>query len=224
MRSFSLTWTSEIDDDEAVVFVSAVHEALQVAWQRLPSHSSLVPPPEIRPYGDWFLQGVDPEAEYASFRWYQEQAMDRKRGGIDAQRFLQVVVHEPWQAETPHFDLSLLHQSLLGPGGDPLLGQAVRGAAAVFSIHALHTLSDSWRRLMLLRRLAAHYVGQTLAVPIYETRRGAQCTNVCALRPATTLPMLTAYAEQETKAEVLYCEQCQKELGQRLADIHFGMN
>jgi hypothetical protein len=224
MRSFSLTWTSKIADDEAVVFVSAVHEALQVAWQRLPPQSSLVPPPEIRPYGDWFLQGVDPETEYASFRWYQEQAMDRERDGIDAQRFLQIVVHEPWQAETPHFDLSLLHQSLLGPDGDPLLGQAVRGAVAVFSIHALYTLSDSWRRLMLLRRMAAHYVGQVLAVPIYETRKGAQCTNVCALRHARTLPMLIAYAEQETKAEVLYCEQCQEELGQRLADIHFGVN
>jgi hypothetical protein len=224
MRSFSLTWTSEIDDDEAVVFVSAVHEALQVAWQQLPSRGGLVPPPEIRPYGDWFLQGVDPEVEYASFRWYQEQATDRERDGIDAQRFLQVVVREPWQRETPHYDLSLLHEPLLDPGGDPLLGQAVRGVAAVLSTHALHTLVDSWRRMMLLRRLAAHYVGQVLAVPIYEARKEAQCTNVCALRPARTLPMLIAYAEQETRAEVLYCEQCQHELGQRLADIHFGVN
>jgi hypothetical protein len=36
--------------------------------------------------------------------------------------------------------------------------------------------------------------------------------------------MLSAYAEQETRAEVLYCEQCQEELARRSADIHFGVN
>jgi predicted Zn-dependent protease len=224
MRSFSLTWTSEIDDNEAVVFVSTVHEALKVAWQQLPSRGSLVTPPQIRPFGDWFLQGVAPETDYASFRWYQEQAVDHELGGIDARRFLQVVAHEPWQAETPHYDLSLLHQPLLASSGEVVLGEAVRGVAAVLSVHSLHALTDSWRRLTLLRRLAAHYVGQVLAVPIYETRKGAHCTNLCAMRPAKTLPMLIAYAEQETRAEVLYCEQCQQELGRRLADMHFGVN
>jgi hypothetical protein len=224
MRSFSLTWTSEIDDNEAVVFVSTVHEALKVAWQQLPSRGNLVTPPQIRPFGDWFLQGVAPEADYASFRWYQEQAANHELGGIDAQRFLYLVAHEPWQTETPHYDLSLLHQPLLSAGGEAVLGDAARGVAAVLSMHALHTLTDSWRRLMLLRRLAAYYVGQALAIPIYETRKGAHCRNLCAMRPAKTLPMLIAYAEQETKAEVLYCARCQQELGQRLADVHFGMN
>jgi hypothetical protein len=224
MRSFSLTWTSEIDDNEAVVFVSTVHEALKVAWEQLPSHGNLVTPPQIRPFGDWHLQGVAPEADYASFRWYQEQATDHELGGIDVRRFLHVVTHEPWQMETPHYDLSLLHQALLSPGGDTVLGHAARGIAAVLTMDPLRALTDSWRRLMLLRRLAAHYVGQVLAVPIYETHSGAHCTNLCAMRPAKTLPMLIAYAEQETSAEVLFCAQCEQALGQRLADVHFGVN
>ena len=224
MRSFSLTWTSEIDDNEAVVLVSTVHEALKVAWQELPSRGNLVTGPQIRPFGDWFLQGVAPDADYASFRWYQEQAADQEPDGIDTQRFLHLVTHEPWQTETPHYDLSLLHQPLLSPAGQAILGDAVRGVAAVLSVHPLRALSDSWRRLMLLRRLTAHYVGQVLAVPLYETHRGAHCTNTCAMRPANTLPMLIAYAEQETRAEVLYCQQCRQELAQRLADVHFGVN
>lgn len=224
MRSFSLTWTSEIDDNEAVVFVSTVHEALKLAWQQLPSRGNLVTPPQIRPFGDWFLQGVDPETDYASFRWYQEQATDRELGGIDVRHFLQLVAREPWQMETPHYDLSLLHQPLLSPQGEVVLGDAIRGVAAAVSVHSLHALTDSWRRLMLLRRLAAHYVGEVLAVPLYETRKGTHCTGLCAMRPAKTLPMLIAYAEQETKDEVLYCRQCQQELGQRLADVHFGIN
>ena len=224
MRSFSLTWTSEIDDNEAIVFVSTVHEALKVAWQQLPSRGNLVTPPQIRPFGDWFLQGVAPEADYSSFRWYQEQAVDPELGGIDAQHLLHLVTHEPWQIETPHYDLSLLHQPLLSAEGEAVLGDAVRGVAAVLSLHPLRGLADSWRRLMLLRRLTAHYVGEVLAVPLYETRKGAHCTSVCAMRPAKTLPMLIAYAEQETRAEVLYCKRCEQELGQRLADVQFGIN
>lgn len=224
MRSFSLTWTSEVDDNEAVVFVSTVHEALKIAWQQLPSRGNLVIPPQIRPFGDWLLQGVAPDADYASFRWYQEQAADYELGGVDAQRFLYLVRHEPWQIETPHYDLSLLHQPLLSPGGEAILGHASRGMAAVLTMDPLRALTDSWRRLTLLRRLAAHFVGQVLAVPIYEAHRGAHCTNLCAMRPARTLPMLIAYTEQETRDEVLFCTQCKQELSQRLADVHFGVN
>jgi hypothetical protein len=44
------------------------------------------------------------------------------------------------------------------------------------------------------------------------------------MRPADTLPKLVAYGEQETRLQILFCEQCQVELGMRLADIHFGEN
>ncbi|MBN1640523.1 MAG: hypothetical protein JXA09_04740 [Anaerolineae bacterium] len=224
MRSFSLTWSSGIEEGEAVVFVSSVHEALRLAWEQVPHRGRLIPAPEIRPFGDWFLQGVATEADYASFQWYQEQSALHDTGDIRADRFLSLVTSEPWQKESPHFDLSLLHQPLVDYRGETVLGAAARGMAAVLSMHLLHTLTDSWRRLMLLRRLTAHYVGQTLGVPIPTQRDEAHCTNVCAMRPAHTLPMLIAYAEQETRDEILFCERCQVELGTRLADIHFGEN
>jgi hypothetical protein len=224
MRSFSLTWSSGIEEGEAVVFVSSVHEALRLTWRQLPRRGRLIPPPEIRPFGDWFLQGVASEVDYASFQWYQEQTAHDETGDIPADRFLHLITNEPWQKESPHYDLSLLHQPLVDHRGQIVLGAAARGLAAVLSMHPLHTLPDSWRRLMLLRRLTAHYVGQVLGVPIAELRKGAHCTNVCAMRPARTLPMLIAYAEQETRGEILFCEQCQAELAQRLADVHFGEN
>jgi hypothetical protein len=224
VRSFSLTWSGEIQEDEAVVFVSSVHESLKTAWRQLPRRGRLLPAPEVRSFGDWFLHGVAPTTDYASFQWYQDQTVSFDTGDIRADRFLQLVINEPWQKESPHYDLSLLHQPLIDRQGRVVLGAAARGLAAVFSMDALHTLTDSWRRLMLIRRQTAHYVGQTLGIPIAGIRQEAHCTNVCAMRPATSLPMLIAYAEQETRGETLFCAQCQAELVQRLADIHFGLN
>ena len=224
MRSFSLTWSSEIEEGEALVFISSVHETLKLAWEQIPRSGRLIPPPEIRPFGDWFLQGIASEADYASFQWYQERTTEPDTGEVRTDRFLQVVANEPWQKESPHYDLSLLHQSLVDRQGRTVLGAARRGRAAVLSMHLLNTLVDSWRRMMLLRRLTAHYVGQALAVPLVGQRKEAHCTNICAMRPASALPMALAYAEQETRHNVLVCPQCRSELSMRLADVHFGEN
>lgn len=224
MRSFSLTWSSEVEEDEAVVMVTTVHEAVKAAWAQLPDLSFIVPAPEIRPFGDWYLQGEPPEEDYASFAWYQAQAADRDTGEVYAGVFLDLVVHEPWQQEAPHYDLSLLHQRLIDAEGRPLLGLAARGRAAVFSTHATGMLVDKWQRLALLRRLTAHYLGQALAIPISRERQRAHGPQPCAMRPATTLPMLIALTEQETQAQVLYCELCQEEIGRRLVGSHLGHN
>ncbi len=224
MRPFSLTWSNEINENEALVFVSTVNEAIRIAWEKLPPGGKLVPPPVIRPFGDWSLEGVDPEIDYANFQWYQDQTLDQETGNLRVDQFLDLILREPWQQESPHYDLSLLHQPLSDSSTHYTLGMAARGRAAVFSAHPVRELSSTWYQLMLLRRLTAHYVGQVLAVPIWEERRQAHCTNLCAMRPAKGLASLIALAEQETNAEILYCEQCQAEMGERLVGIHFGNN
>lgn len=224
MRPFSLTWSSEVDQEEAVVMVTTVHEAVKAAWEGLPGLDLFVPEPEIRPFGDWYLQGMPDEEDYATFAWYQEQAADPETGEVRAATFLELVLNEPWQLEMPHYDLSLLHQRLIDDEGNPLLGLAARGRAAVFSTHAVRLLVDKWQRLALLRRLTAHYLGQALAVPIAQERQRAHGPQPCAMRPATTLPMLIALNEQERQAQVLYCELCRQEIGRRLVGSHLGHN
>ena len=81
MRPFSLTWTAEILEDEALVFVSTVQEALELAWERLPAEGHIVPAPEVRPFGDWVLEDADPETDYGSFQWYQDRAAGGGAGG-----------------------------------------------------------------------------------------------------------------------------------------------
>jgi hypothetical protein len=222
VRSFSLTWTSDIQDNEAIVFVSAVHEALKTAWDKL-SSSRFIRPPEIRPFGNWYLEGVESESDYASFQWYQDQTTDPETGSLYADRFLVLIMNEPWQHKTPHYDISLLHQLLLDASG-PVFGAAKRGRAAALSVHAIRDMTDQGTRLLMLRRLTAHYVGQAIAIPIPDQRKEAHCTNLCAMRPAENLAMLITYASQELDAGVLYCNQCQDEMAQRLVGSHFGNN
>jgi hypothetical protein len=224
MRSISLTWTDEITENEAVVYVSAVHEALKAAWSHLPSEGNLVPFPQITPFGNWILDGANPEIDYYSFEWYQEKATDPHTGHLRGDKFLYLVRNEPWQQDTPHYDLSMVHQPLLDQSGHPVLGLADRGRAAVISVHSIRDLKDTWQRLLLLQRLVAHFVGQAFAIPIPEIRKRAHCTNICAMRPATSLAMLLAYSEQETTTESLYCKQCQVEMSQRLIGAHWGNN
>jgi hypothetical protein len=224
MRSISLTWTDEIAHDEAIVFVSAVQKAIQIAWDRLPKGGVLVPPPQLRPFGNWVLKNAEPETDYASFQWYVQSALDHESGNVRADRFLDLIMHEPWQLDAPHYDLSLLHLPLLNGEGRAVSGLAVRGRAAVMSMHTLHMLRDDWMVLVVLRRLTMHYVGQMLAVPIPDLRGSANCDAICVMRPADTLARLLAYSEQEINAGAFYCQQCQVEMGQRLIGSHFGNN
>jgi hypothetical protein len=229
MRPFSLTWTAEILEDEALVFVSTVQEALELAWEHLPAEGHIVPAPEVRPFGDWVLQGADPETEYGSFQWYQDRAAVGGARVLRADRFLNLILDEPWQQDAPHYDLSLVHQPLIDGAGHTTLGLALRGRAAVLSVHLIRRLTDARQRSMLLRRVVAHYVGQAMAVPIAGVRspgarNEAHCRNICAMRPADSLPMLLAFSEQEADVPVLYCEPCQIELGQRIVGAHLGNN
>lgn len=234
MRSFSLTWTAEILEDEALVFVNTVQEALELAWERMPAEGHIVPAPEVRPFGDWVLQDADPEMEYSSFQWYQDRAAAHRTGALHADRFLNLVLNEPWQQDAPHYDISLVHQPLIDAAKHSTLGLAARGRAAVLSVYLIRRLSAAWQRSMLLRRMVAHYVGQAMAVPIVplpgralrNPRAGneAHCRNICAMRPADSLPMLLAFSEQEAAVPVLYCEQCQIDLGQRIVGAHLGNN
>ncbi len=220
MRSISLAWTAEISYNEIILLVSTVQEAIHLAWTHMPPKGNLVPLPKINPYGNWVLPTADQEIAYASFAWYQKAALDTTTGYLHADHFLDLVVDEPWQQDMPHYDLALVHQPLVDQTGYSVFGLAARGQAAVLSIHTLHMLKDAWQQLMLLRRLTAHYVGHVLAVPINK----AHCTNICAMRPTTTLSQLIAYSRQEGDADSLYCEQCQTEMSKRLVGCHFGNN
>lgn len=223
MRSVSLTWTAGITQEEATVFVEAVHEAFRVAFAHLPDKGLLVTFPEIRVYGDWHLKNADPEMDYASFTWYCETAIDLDTQAVNAEHLLTLMMREPWQQEMPHYDLALLHLPLIDKEKHRIFGQARRGRAAVLSVNELHTLSEETQCLFLLRRLTMHYLGHMVAIPIL-TSHAELYEQVCIMRPPGSLPRLLALARQEIEAQVNYCPRCQRDFAQRLVGISLGNN
>ncbi len=220
MRDISLIWSYGIQEEEAIVFVESVYEALQSGWGQIPQSGVAVSFPEIRPFGNWILSDTNPNGEYASLQWYLDTAQDPKTMILHADRFLDLVLHEPWQRSNPHYDLALVHLPLTDRSARPLPGKAIRGQAAVISLHDIQTIQNDWTRLALVRRLTLHFVGQVLAVPIIEPHGAA----ACVMRPAHTLPALLALAQQELDADVSFCESCRQEIAQRIAGGYWGNN
>jgi hypothetical protein len=221
----SLTWTDGIPDNEAIMIVREVHVALRQAQKYLPMHSPVVTLPEIRPFGYWILQGANPNEAYCSTQWYIDQVFDRQRGALLGRRYLHIVLNEPYQYQTPHYDLAVMHQPLYDEQlGREVFGVAVPGRAAVVSRYWLSRLARDFERPAVLRRLIAHYIGRVVGIPFPIQDRSEQCTGPCVMRPADDLAHWAAYATEEFEANRIYCDACRRQLGALIAGNQAGLN
>jgi predicted Zn-dependent protease len=224
MRFISLTWTDGLSQTEAILVVRTVHEAILRARQQWPVRGNIIEVPEIKPFGYWVLQGAEPGQVYGSMEWYINKSFDRENQQLLGRRYLQLVLDEPWQHQTPHYDLAVVHQRLFDEVDQHhVFGLAVRGRAALLSVYPLDALEGP-RRYQVLRRLVAHYFGQVIGIPIPGWREPAQCLSPCAMQPANSLAEWVERVEEAIRVKVLYCQNCQRELSARLASNHFGMN
>lgn len=225
MRFISLSWTDNIPKDEVILIVQTVYEALIQARQQWPEHGNIIAVPEIKPFGYWVLRDASAGQEYGSMQWYIDHSFDQEGHQLLGRRYLQLVLAEPWQQQTPHYDLAVVHQPLLDEAVQHnAFGVSLRGRAVVLSVHPLQTLDQGAQRYLILRRLVAHYLGQMIGIPIPGWREETEYLKPCAMRPANSLAELIEYTEEESRARVLYCQDCQHELGARLASNHFGTN
>jgi predicted Zn-dependent protease len=225
MRFISLTWTDGLSQTEAILFVRTVHEAILQARQQWPVRGNIIEVPEIKPFGYWVLEGAEPSQVYGSMEWYINKSFDQENQQLLGRRYLQLVLDEPWQHQTPHYDLAVIHQPLFDEVDQhSVFGLAVRGRAAVLSVYPLYALDEGPRRYRILRRLVAHYLGQVIGIPIPGWREQVQCLGSCAMQPAGSLAEWVGRVEEESRMKTLYCQDCQRELSARLASNHFGMN
>lgn len=225
MRFISLTWTDGLSQTEAILFVRTVHEAVLLARQQWPVRGNIIGIPEVKPFGYWVLQGAKPDQVYGSVEWYIHKSFDREKHQLLGRHYLQLVLNEPWQYQTPHYDLAVVHQPLFDEVAQhSVFGLAVRGRAAVLTVYPLYTLDEGPLRYRVLRRLVAHYFGQVIGIPIPGWREPAQCSSPCAMRPAGELAEWLERVEEEIRVKALYCRDCQRELSARLVSNHFGMN
>ncbi len=225
MRFISLTWTDGLSQTEAILVVRTVHEAILQARQEWPVRGNIIEVPEIKPFGYWVLQEAASDQVYGSMEWYINKSLDQESQQLLGRRYLQLVLDEPWQHQSPHYDLAVVHQPLFDEVDQhSVFGLAVRGRAAVLSVCPLHALDEGPRRYRVLRRLVAYYLGQVVGIPIPKWREPAQCLGPCAMRPAGSLAEWVERVEEEIRSKALYCRDCQRELSAMLASNHFGMN
>ena len=184
MRFISLTWTDGLSQTEAILVVRTVHEAVLQARQQWPVRGNIIEVPEIKPFGYWVLQDAEPNQVYGSMEWYIHKSFDWENQQLLGRRYLQLVLDEPWQHQTPHYELAVVHQPLFDEVDQHIVfGLAVRGRAAVLSVYPLYALAEGPQRYRVLRRLVAHYFGQVMGIPIPGWRETAQCLSLCAMQP-----------------------------------------
>ena len=225
MRFISLTWTDGLSQTEAILVVRTVHEAVLQARQQWPVRGNIIEVPEIKPFGYWVLQDAEANQVYGSMGWYIHKSFDWENQQLLGRRYLQLVLDEPWQHQTPHYDLAVVHQPLFDEVDQhSVFGLAVRGRAAVLSVYPLYALYEGSGRYRVLRRLVAHYFGQVMGIRIPGWRETAQCLSLCAMQPVSLLPEWVERVKKEARIKALYCRDCQRELSARLASNHFGMN
>lgn len=197
-----MAWASGVQDDEAVQSLSAIVGIITSLYYSRWPWGLLSPIVGLRPFGSWVIPDLPEGGPYSSFNWYAESAFDEEAGAIDADRFLDLVEHEPWQKESKHYDFSLVHVPLRYAGRADDTGLAWRrGLAAVVSVDWARAFSGVANQQMALRRLAYHGMGLAFGL---DPHLGEE--TVCAMRPFDGRADLLAKAQEERQSGVIYCD------------------
>lgn len=227
LQFLSVTWTDGIPDNEVIMILRDVHMALRQALKFMPDPhpASLIQLPEVRPFGFWMLQDADPEMIYASAKWYIDQSYDKEQHRLLAHRYLSLVVNEPYQHYTPHYDLAIVHQPLYDDQiNQEIIGAEIPGRVAIISTTQLNRLTIRDERSPVLKRLIAHYLGRIIGIPYIERGKPGGCSGLCAMRPAHHIQEWLDLSQEETRENIIYCESCRRQLSSQIASNQLGRN
>jgi predicted Zn-dependent protease len=227
LQFLSVTWTDSIPDNEIIMILRDVHTALRQALRFMPDPDpvSLIRLPEVRPFGYWILQDADPDAIYGSAKWYMDQSYDISEHRLTVQRYLNLVMNEPYQHHIPHYDLAVVHYPLYDrEAGKEVVGAEIAGRAAITSTAPLNRLAVRDERGPVLKRLISHYLGRVIGIPFIEQGKPGGCSGACAMRPAGDIREWLRLAQEEAQANVIYCESCRWQLSAQIASNQLGRN
>lgn len=227
LQFLSVTWTDGIPDNEAIMILRDIHFALRQALKFLPANNPIRPVqlPEVKPFGYWVLQDSDPDSLYGSAAWYMDRSYDSDQGYLCARRYLNLVVNEPFQHHSPHYDLAIVHYPLYDETEErEVMGVGIAGLAAITSTAWLKRLSIRDERPIVLRRLVSHYLGAVIGIPSAIHDDLTICNGPCAMRPAHELSDWLNFAQEESDANTIYCESCRRQLSARIASNQLGLN
>lgn len=208
MKSISISWASGVQDDEAVQCLSAVVGVISSLYYSRWPWGLISPLVGMRTFGSWVIPALPEGSPYSSFDWYVAASYHEDRKAVDCERFLDLVVNEPWQQENHHFDFSVVDRPLIVPASSETLAVASRkGTAAVVSVEWVRHYAGASSQRLVLRRLASHAMG--LAFGLDPHAAGGP---LCAMRPFASAERLLALAGEEWDAGSIYCADHQRDL------------
>ncbi|MHB0875261.1 MAG: hypothetical protein ACYC5O_04345 [Anaerolineae bacterium] len=203
MKSISMSWASGVQDDEAVQCLSAVVGVISSLYYTHWPWGLISPLVGLRTFGSWVIPALPEGSPYSSFDWYVAASYDEEKQAIDGDRFLDLVVNEPWQQEDHHFDFSVVDQTLAASAtGEPLPLASRKGTAAVVSVEWVRRSGGPGEQRLALRRLAAQGIGMAFGLEPHQAREPK-----CAMRAFTTADELVALASEEWDASTIYCDE-----------------
>ncbi len=235
-RTFiSMTWTPGVDPEDAQTFIRTVEDIYALLRPHFGKPGQFDPLPVVRIFGAWALPSVPDGAAYSNVEWYVNRSMDDGHTGILGSRYLETVRLEPWQANSPHFDLALTDLSITDDLSNKTvpdaLGLNCPGLISLVSSHPFASIDSPDLRRLALRHTYAHFFGRLLDAP----RRGRTtdvlehlgqhfCTNTCAMRFTDTPTLALSFARQEMERGEMFCMQCQKDIVAQITTFHYGLN
>lgn len=202
MKSISVSWSSEVQDDEAVQSLAAIVGVITSLYYTRWPWGLISPIIGLRPFGNWVIPSLEEGSDYSSFEWYLDQSLDSESGWLDADRFLELVENEPWQQGAHHYDFSVVHGPLRQRGVPEPVPLAYRpGVATVVSTDWVRGFDSPEGQRLALRRLSMFGIGRAMGLAPHDND-----FPVCAMRSFHGRADLLSKALEEHSRSVVYCE------------------
>lgn len=208
MKSISVCWSSDVQNEEAVQALAAIVGVITSLYHTRWPWGLIAPAVGVRPYGNWVIPALTEGEPYSSFEWYLDNSYSTAWQALNAERFLDLVVEEPWQQGSHHYDFSLVHLPLRREESPEHLPLASRpGIATVISADWVRFYESIEMQHLALRRLAFYGLGLAVGLEPHPMDASA-----CAMRQFAGHADLLSKALDEHKHNVVYCDDHLQEL------------
>lgn len=200
-----------IPEDQRNAVISGIGSVL-----RLGGASCLV---QVSNFGTWREQGFHSNGSlvpYLSVDWYVEAGRreSKRRGQSYAKAILNQLWNEPWQKNSPHYDVVVVKDDIYDDGANFIIGGAIKGFGTVISTHRFQSLERNIR-LACLETETIHEIGHVFGlVPEdrtvnVERSLGLHCTSRCVMRQGLSVPSdWIRYTHDRIESGQLLCPQC----------------
>jgi predicted Zn-dependent protease len=174
-------------------------------------------------FGVWRNSGYQKNGKllpYQSVDWYIARGFQESRNNHQAyvREILVQLWNEPWQIETPHYDVVVLHSDIYDDNCNFVIGSAIKGFGMVISINRFEGLEHSIQ-IECIKTEVMHEVGHVFGlVPNTRTSNiteslGRHCTNQCVMRQGLAVPHAwIRYSKERLSSKQAFCSQCQQDL------------